>query len=230
MEHRATLRSGEIPFASTPEVAAGMRKKGPLASVLDVLARDAAFRRFEVGFLLYGCGFMALQPVLAQWIVTEIGAGYSTASAAKGLTFYAALVPATALAGHLFDRIGVARLAGGAMVLLAVFALWASTIREAWLLFPAFALFGFAMAGINVTWTIGPIRFAGGHSAALYMAVHVALVGVRALIGNPLGGLLYQTTGGSSWTFRFAACCFLAGAMVMATLRGPGPPLSGATT
>jgi hypothetical protein len=81
------------------------------------------------------------------------------------------------------------------------------------LVYVAFALYGLAMAGVNIGWTMGPIYFAGSRDAARYMGVHVTMVGIRGLVGNPVGLLLLETVG-SRGAFLVAGGCFAAAAVL----------------
>jgi hypothetical protein len=65
---------------------------------------------------------------------------------------------------------------------------------------------------------MGPILFAGNRDAAAYMGVHVTMVGIRGLIGNPLG-LFFLETIGSRATFLVSGALFLIGSLLMARLQ-----------
>ena len=77
------------------------------------------------------------------------------------------------------------------------------------------ALFGVGWAGVNIAWSLGPINYAPAGVGARYMGVHVALVGIRALIGHPLGAWVASRTGSSRPTFAMAACFFAAATVLM---------------
>jgi hypothetical protein len=74
------------------------------------------------------------------------------------------------------------------------------------------------MTGVNIAWTMRPILFAGRRDAAQYMGVHVTMVGIRGLIGNPLGFFLLQTAG-SRVAFSVASALFLAASGLMVALN-----------
>ncbi|MCA8960527.1 MAG: hypothetical protein KDC38_08440, partial [Planctomycetes bacterium] len=64
--------------------------------------------------------------------------------------------------------------------------------------------------------------------AAAYMQIHVALVGLRALVGNPLGGWLSDATGDPRYVFALSCVLFIAATVVMRALAREidreGPP------
>jgi len=80
-----------------------------------------------------------------------------------------------------------------------------------------FAVLGFAMSPVNIAWPMGPILFAGRRDAATYMGVHVTMVGIRGLIGNPMGLVLFKTFG-SRPTFLVASLFFTMAMVVMIRL------------
>jgi hypothetical protein len=81
-----------------------------------------------------------------------------------------------------------------------------------------FSIYGAAMAAVNIGWTLGPIYFAGKSDSAAYMGAHVALVGVRGMIGGPAGILLYRLSGTPSTTFLAASALLLLATWLMFAL------------
>jgi MFS family permease len=182
---------------------------------LATLRGDPAFRRFEGAMFVYGLGFMCMQPVFAILFVNELDIPDSQAYLAKGVVFAAVPVVALGMAGRMHDRVGLERVATRSYVVLAVFAVAMALVQDATQLVAAFALFGLGMAGVNIAWTMGPIRYAPPGQAARYMGVHVALVGFRALVGHPVGAWVAKATGSSRPTFVLAAFLFGAAALLM---------------
>jgi MFS family permease len=178
------------------------------AAIRTTLVEDAGFRRFEVALFVYGLGFMVMQPVYARLFVGELGMTYMDAALAKGVVFYVVTIAALAAAGRMYDRIGLERLGARSTVLLAVFATALAVVRTPAQAVAAFSLFGLAMAGLNIAWSMGPIHYAPPGQAARYMSVHVALVGLRALLGHPVGGVVAERAGSSRPAFVLAAGLF----------------------
>ena len=124
--------------------------------------------------------------------------------------------------GKKLDRIGPGWLAGFSYSGLALYAIllgYASTPLS--FLF-AEMVFGCSMAGVILAWNVGPISFASADQGRQYMAVHVALVAVRGLIGHPIGGWIADFTGDPRNVFVFSLVLWIASAAVMFSL-GKGP-------
>ncbi|MBP7563774.1 MAG: hypothetical protein KA886_08290 [Candidatus Cloacimonetes bacterium] len=51
------------------------------------------------------------------------------------------------------------------------------------------------MAGVNITWTMGSITFAGKEDSAMYQSVHISITGIRGLIAPLFGFLVYKSMG-----------------------------------
>ncbi|MCK6480280.1 MAG: MFS transporter [Planctomycetes bacterium] len=215
-------RSASLPAAAAGPGAAG--SPGPSAAppparapspLWRLLFEDAPFRRFETAMFVYGLGFMCMMPVFARLFVDELNMDYSDASLAKGVVFSAVPVVALSFAGRMHDRLGLERVATRAYVVLAVFAAGMAVVRTPAQVVAGFALFGLGMAGVNIAWSMGPIKYAPPGEAARYMGVHVALVGIRALIGHPLGASVAAASGSSRPTFAMAAGFFSLATVLM---------------
>jgi MFS family permease len=206
-----------------------------IASVTDglrLLREEPRFRRFETGFFLYGAAFMCLQPIIPVYLVSTLHADYAEASIAKSGVFGLASTLMLAPFGRLVDRIGPAR--GGVRFfgILALFPLAlaaASTMPQA---YPAFAIYGTAMAGVNILWSLGSIHFARGRESGPFQGVHVALVGVRGLLA-PLLGYAALALGRPRLGMALASGLLLCAVLVMARLardeaREPWTPVPGA--
>jgi MFS family permease len=216
---RIRLRRAETPADAaappTPPEESGPLGPSLLGVLRETLVRDAGFRRFEIGILIYGLGFMCIQPVFARLFDQELHMNYSDASLAKGVVTNLAMIASIGWAGRVLHKIGLERLAMLSYVTLLGFAglmVFAATSAQAVTLF---ALYGVGMAGVSIVWTMGPVHFAPPGASARYMGVHLALVGVRALIGNALGGFVAEVFGSSRPTFALAAAFFGTAALLM---------------
>jgi hypothetical protein len=119
--------------------------------------------------------------------------------------------------GRLLDRLGPLALSRIAFTILAAFPLLLASARGVGMAYCAFLVYGCGMAAVNMGWTTGPIHFARERDSAGYMGAHVALVGVRAVIGGPFGIWLYRATGSPMATFALASTFFFVGSLVMRT-------------
>lgn len=211
--------------------AVGRAIRSPFRGAAEIFRQDRDFFRFEVSYMLYGMAFMILQPVLPIFLVDEIKVQYSQAAMARGLIFFGMIGLLSPLFGRLLDRWNAVRLSILGFALLVVFPLALAVSRGVAGVYVAFAIYGIAMTGVNIAWTMGPILFAGRRDAASYMGIHVTMVGIRGLIGNPVGLVLLRTVG-SRRTFLVASALFIAATIVMIRLdrrmRGHAPAPAGA--
>ncbi len=168
--------------------------------------------------MIYGLAYMLIQPVIPIFLVDEIKVEYSQAAIARGLIFWGMISLASPFFGRMLDRWNAVRVSIAGFALLAVFPLGLAMSRSLPMVYAAFLVFGLAMAAINISWTMGPILFAGRKDAATYMGVHVTMVGIRGLIGNPLGLLILETAG-SRAAFITASALFATATWLMVRLN-----------
>ena len=74
------------------------------------------------------------------------------------------------------------------------------------------------MTGVMILWNMGPVAFAREGEAMYYMAVHVFLVGIRGLIGHPIGGWIAYAAPDPRWVILFSGLAWVAGSLVMRQL------------
>lgn len=175
-----------VPPGETPSV--GAARIDPLFAYR-ILKRDRLFLVYEIGFFVYGLAFMVGITAKPLFAVHDLELSNQELLWARAL-FSAVIVSTTPWMGRLMDRFNPAGLSALCCVALALQALVLACAHGSVAYFAAEAIFGFGMAGILVTWNIGPVNFATAGDAMRYMGVHVALVGVRGLIGHPAGGLI----------------------------------------
>jgi predicted MFS family arabinose efflux permease len=170
-----------------------VRRAGPpevVSSPWDVLRRDRLFLAYEACFMVYGLGFMMLQPTLPLYLVDELHVEYSQVGLARGLLFYVAIFVASPILGRWADRAGVLRLGAASFLVLAAFPVVLILAPAPGGLYAGYGVYGLAMAGVSVAWNLGPIVLARGRDPLPYFNAHVALVGIRAVIGMPGGSVL----------------------------------------
>jgi MFS family permease len=188
--------------------------RNPFRGAKTLFRDDPNFFRFEMSFMLYGMAFMILQPVLPFFLVDEIQVQYSEAATARGLLFWGVVALLSPFFGRMLDRWNAVRVSIVGFAILTLFPIVLAVSSGIGGVYAAFTLYGMAMAAVNIAWTMGPILFAGKKDAASYMGVHVTMVGIRGLLGNPLGLLLFQTIG-SRATFLVSSGFFVAAVVTM---------------
>ena len=229
--HRKTGAPGAV--ADRPGLAREVRSslRSPFAGSVTILRHDRGFRRYETAYMSYGLAFMMLQPVIPIFLVERLHVDYAQASNARGLIFYSMVFLFSPIFGRVLDRHDPVKLSIFAFLLLSLFPIALMFATSVGAVYGAFVVYGIAMAAVNIGWTMGPIHFAGRNDSAAYMGAHVALVGVRGVIGGPLGMFIYRSTGTPRATFAAATALFLIGSMLMASLHrsgGGAPDASGA--
>lgn len=184
---------------------------------LEILRADRDFRIYEIGFLLYGTGFLMSSPLLAEFTESSLRLSYAQVTWAVGFTDPLAYVAAGLIVGPQLQRLGVVPVTCGAFLVLSFF-FSALVFVQTPAAFVALNLFfGAAMAGVNLGWNLGPLRFAPKGRARAYAAVHLLMVGVRIAIGPAAGYAL------SRWTdirlvFGVSAVLISAGAVTTGLL------------
>ena len=182
-----------------------------------ILSRDRRFLVYEVGFFLYGIAFMASITAKPLFAAHVLGLSNTEMLGARAV-FSLFMVLCTPIMGRVMDRINPAGLASLCYAVLAVHTLALTFAHGAITYLLAEALFGIAMSGVILAWNMGPVTFASPGRAMRYMGVHVALVGVRATIGHPLGAAVAEWAGPRAM-FPVSCVMFLCGAAVMFRLR-----------
>lgn len=216
----------EAPRTLPPERGLALVKtsmRDAMAASVRTLKEDPDFRRFEWGFMLYGLGLLAATPLM----VTHFAKSLSTSAWA---TADRLVLPLTQLlliwvVGRLADRLGTVTVAGLSFALLCPFFLLMGGVTTEGELALAFVLFGACMAGVNVSWSLGPLFFAPRGRAHHYSAVHMACVGVRSVLGPALGYAAYVVFSFQT-ALAAAAALEVAAAVVMLRLARKVHPRS----
>ena len=214
--HWSLLRRRRIP--RSPEA----RNLPEFGSAFEVLRRDRAFLAFEACFMIYGTGFLMMQPVLPLYLVDELGVSYSPVGVARGVLFWLAMIVAGPIFGRLADRVGILRSCSLAYLMLAGFPLLLLFVPGTVGLNVAFTAYGLAMAGVHVAWNLGPIALARGRDPVPYLNAHLALVGVRALIGMVSGTLVQGWVGSRPVFWSVVVLELVAAAGMLATALATG--------
>jgi hypothetical protein len=148
-------------------------------------------------------GFIMVQPVLPIYLVDMLKLTYTGNFIAKGVISQIPILILSPYLGKWHDRLHPFRFICFFFGLLALFPalIIASALTLKWhllsvgLVYLAFAIFGVAMAGVNIAWNMGSIFFAGKEDASMYQSVHVTMTGIRGILAPMLGLLLLKTLG-----------------------------------
>ncbi|MCD4830086.1 MAG: MFS transporter [Candidatus Cloacimonetes bacterium] len=173
---------------------------GPIKRAWLLLHHNRGFALFELSYFIYGMGFLLIIPVIPRYLVTDLGMDYTQSFLAKGVIAQLGIMLLSPLAGRLHDNRHPLKYSAVAFALLALYPmlLLASSFAGDWshmMVYLAFACFGVAMAGVNISWNLGSIYFAGDEDASMYQSVHVTLTGVRGALVPFMGLGLMRLAG-----------------------------------
>jgi len=183
-----------------------------------ILRVDRAFRTYEVGFMLYGLGFLSSIGLLVLYCEERLGLSYSQYTWAQSVAFPLAQIGGAAMFGRLADKLGVVRTTAASFLLLATFFSLMPLIGSLGGLVALYLLWGAAMGGVNIGWSLGPLHFAPDGKAHMYGAVHFCCVGIRSLIG-PFLGFWVKDLFSYAAAFRLSAVLVAAGCVTVLSLR-----------
>lgn len=171
------------------------RLKNSYARAFGLLRDDKHFRTYELGFIFYGIAFMMMMPAVPVLFASYLEADYTQFSRATVVTMQLTLMLMAPVVAWLSAGRRVTLVTAAGFLLLALFpALLTVTAltRDITFAYVAFVIFGLAMSGVHYVWNLGALAFAKPGNALAYTSTHAAMVGVRALIGFPLGYALMR--------------------------------------
>ena len=203
-----------VPLRERSRAAPPAVRLGSPRALLRTLVVDRNFFRYELGFFCYGLGFMALGTALPFITVDHLDLDWNVLLGAKAIPSLigVALAP---FFGRVMDRIGAPRLGAYAFAGLIVYGgLLALAVGPVTYCLVT-VVFGIAMTGVLILWNMGPVAFAKEGEAMRYMSVHVALVGLRGIIGHPIGGWIAAKAGDPRWVIVFSTILWILGSVVM---------------
>jgi hypothetical protein len=193
----------------------------PVLHMGATLRADRVFLRYERAFMTYGAAFMlcdALLPVLAT---AKLGLRYEEYAQATQIVTKLMMLVAILPMGWLHDRIGPVRTSGLAFGVLAFYPLMLMSARGSAGVAAASLAYGLGMAGVQIAWMLGPVVLAGSTAKVpQYVAIHATLVGIRGVVFQGLGMLLYKLTDGFTAPLLLAAIAFAWATVQMHQLHG----------
>lgn len=170
----------------------------PINRTYKLLKKNREFARFQMNYTLYGMGFISMAPVIPIFMVDHLKLSFTTSFLAKAIISQVGMFLLSPVFGMIHDKLhphkftfyafGIFTMFPG-FFLLSAFALSYSETLAVIFLFLAYLVFGVGMSGINVSWNMSSIYFAGKEDASMYQSVHVTFTGVRGLLA-PLMSLV----------------------------------------
>jgi len=202
---RGLKNDGETPSVSVREMFRGL---------VAVFRADREFVLFEAFFMLYGFGFLGIQPAIPFFARDVLHLSYEQYATAKGVLGQVGLVFLGPLLGAGLERIRPFRFTGHMCMLLAGYPLLlaASSLTPGLgvpLFYGAWMVYTTAMAGIHISWSMSSMHFAPEGKVATYQGFHVTASAFRGFISPALGSVIMQTFGYTA-NFAMSAAFFLA--------------------
>ncbi len=181
----------------------------PILRMHRVLASDRTFLRYEIAFMTYGAGYMICDALLPLLVTRKLGMDYDEVAESAFVVQRVCLLLLVWPVGMLLDRIGAIRTSAAAFAMLALYPLGLMAAAGPGGIAVASLFFGFGLAGVMHGWTLGPVALArDARSASQYLAIHTTLVGVRGILFQSLGVLVYTATGSFAAALSLAAIAF----------------------
>lgn len=185
----------------------------PIVRTFQLLKKNPDFSAFEKNFSIYGLGFLMVVPVIPIFLVEHLHMNYTSTFVAKGILSQLGILLFSPFFGKMHDHKDIFQFGSYVFGLLALYPLGfviASLVPSIGvatvIILITYLIFGIAMAGVNVTWNMGSIYFAGNEDASMYQSVHITLTGVRGLIAPIFGFAIYKILGLTS-VFVVAFLC-----------------------
>jgi len=177
-----------------------------IKGMLDILRTNRSFLHFQIGFMLYGLGFMGSVTVIVLYFDKGLGLNYSSIAFYKNAYNVIAILSLPYF-GRLIGNIDPRRFAAISFFSMMFFILslsltdyfpahaeiWGITIYATLIFYILFhSVFAATMA---LLWSIGSAYFGPNQLAGQYQSIHLALTAVRALFAPLMGMFFYQTWG-----------------------------------
>jgi hypothetical protein len=194
------------------------REEGDHRAGIRAVFGDRRFMLYEVAFMFYGFGFLMAIPLLVLFMEGELKLDYNEFTWAQSVAMPLAQLSFMYVWGRLADRVGVVRMVACAFSALVVFLLAMPHVDGLHSLVAAYTLFGAAMAGVMIGWSLGPLHFAPDGKGHAYTSVHFTFVGIRSVIAPFLGFAVKQGTGSFAAGFYAAAGSVVLGVVTMGYL------------
>jgi hypothetical protein len=192
-----------------------------LALARRILRENPAFARFERNFMIYGIAFMIVLPVLPLYVVLGLHMDYGQLSSAKGIWSQVGLVVFSPVLALALAELQPLRFTGRAFLVLAgypalllVSTFFTRSPRGPEWVYAALLVYSIAMAGVNLSWSLGSMHFAGGDDASTYQGIHVAMTGLRGALAPTFGWIIYSAFGARA-VFAVSSALFTTAGILM---------------
>lgn len=181
----------------------------PILSMGKVLRADPTFLRYELAFMTYGAAFMFCEVLLPVFATTRFDMRYEEYSHSTQVFTKLAMLLMVFPMGWFLDRTGPIRTCVIAFSTLALYPVLLLIAQDATGVAIASTTFGVGLSGVMMGWMLGPVALAPSvEKTAQYSAIHATMVGIRGIVFQGLGMLIYKLTGSFVWPLLAAALGF----------------------
>lgn len=192
----------------------------PVITTIYEFKINKSFLWYEIGFMIYGFGYLMLLPIIPQFLVDKLGMTYTQISIGKVMIAYSGIAILSPLAGMIQRRLNPVIFSGVSFFILGFYPLLINLsiiqkfINPVVFVYLGFAVFSIGMAGVFMNWQIGSIFFAKEKDSAMLQSVHVTLTAVRGLFA-PLLGYFLMSKFSDSTGFLSSSYMFFISSIIM---------------
>ena len=169
-------------------------------SIREVLKGDKEFVYFEIFFMVYGFGFMTIQPAIPFFSQEVLKLSYEQYALAKGVIGQLGLLLLAPFLGAKMDKLHPFKFTGVVCMILAGFPLLlvASSLFPSLgipLFYIAWLAFAIGIAGVVLSWNMSSMYFAPEGRTATYQGLHVTATALRGFVAPVLGSVVMKYLG-----------------------------------
>lgn len=189
-------------------------------NVVNVFRENRSFRRCEGAFFIYGLGYMFCSALLPFLVCDKLNLKYAEVARSTQVSYNVILLFTFLIGGYLMDRLGAVRVTTWSLILVILYPVGLTQVVGEASLTAVVVYNAIAMTGVQLAGTMVPLELAPNPAhAPMYVGIHSALVGPRAIIGHVAAVAIYDFTGRIEIPLLIAACLYAGGAVFMIRLE-----------
>jgi len=192
----------------------------PIITAVYEFRNNKPFLWYEIGFMIYGFGYMMVLPIIPQFLVNKLGMTYTQISIGKVMIAYSGVALFSPLAGFIHKKLNPIIFSGLSFIVLGFYPLlinlsiFQNISDPVLFVYIGFGIFSIGMAGVFINWQIGSIYFAKERDSAMLQSVHVTLTAIRGLFA-PLLGYFLMTRFSDTTGFITSSIMFFLASIIM---------------
>lgn len=193
IQKKMPVRGEEQCIHSSKENFFSLKEKWstPWKNFFTILQTRPDFAAFQKSFMACGFGLMILQPLLPLFFNDVLHLSYTDFAFARAICQGVGFILASPFFGKALNKFSFFSVTKSIFVGFALFALFLFLAPlQIGALYVAYFLYGISQAGSQLLWHLSGPYFAKEEESSRYSAVNIATVGIRGIIGPPLGGAL----------------------------------------